>query len=714
MPTYSIPGPDGQVYSIDGPEGATREQVIAAIQSRMKATPKVEANDGRDHTGEEQAARIRGYSDDARKQGVIAAPLGFAEAALNAGSGIGSSIVGGIAGLARTGYGLATGEGFDKASEAGSGVIHSVQDAATYQPRTGVGKAAADALTIPMNIAKSMGREIGGDTGQFVGGDKGRLIGTSIGDVAPDIAGTLAGGVGALRGARALANRPTVPVAGRDFSPLRDLTPEQQARMDQMRSQGIEPTLGQITRDPQQFRFEDQTGKKEVGADLRTRELDTNDALIQAIEDNDTLRAGRGTAENTREVGATTARALEENAAESLKGVDEKYDAARAAGETEEVVDTTPLEQFLADNKPEALTVSALNSIAAKLESLKSIKGEDGITINDLENIYQSAGKLGKADDTAGHYMGQVKDVINQMTDGVGGDLYRDARKARLAHAMEYEDRGAIADLIDKKAGSRTDYKTASEDVFKKTVLNSSLEQLKDVTNSLLSKDPATNPGSWQAVRELQAETVRWILDQATSRGVLNERGAPGLSPTKLRDAVNSIGRDKLTHLLGPEVLARLDDTVANARNTKQAPGKVQGSDTSVNLHDNAQQMLMAEAKTHLLSKIPGVSVFAKYMAERAKARQMRQDISDALTPQRAGGAQVDAMAADANAQNRGAFFDAAGQTVTGAAPLAYTAASEADRRMLEKRSRAQNTMRKLSNLGRATSVDEAIQSVQP
>jgi len=40
MRTYRITGPDGKEYSIDGPEGATREQVIAKIQERMQSAPK--------------------------------------------------------------------------------------------------------------------------------------------------------------------------------------------------------------------------------------------------------------------------------------------------------------------------------------------------------------------------------------------------------------------------------------------------------------------------------------------------------------------------------------------------------------------------------------------------------------------------------------------------------------------------------------------------
>lgn len=39
MPTYSITSPEGKVYSIDGPAGATQEQVIAQIQAAQKSAP---------------------------------------------------------------------------------------------------------------------------------------------------------------------------------------------------------------------------------------------------------------------------------------------------------------------------------------------------------------------------------------------------------------------------------------------------------------------------------------------------------------------------------------------------------------------------------------------------------------------------------------------------------------------------------------------------
>src|SRR5690348_4557643 len=44
MRTYTITGPDGKDYSIDGPEGATREQVIAKIKERLGQQPVTQSD----------------------------------------------------------------------------------------------------------------------------------------------------------------------------------------------------------------------------------------------------------------------------------------------------------------------------------------------------------------------------------------------------------------------------------------------------------------------------------------------------------------------------------------------------------------------------------------------------------------------------------------------------------------------------------------------
>jgi hypothetical protein len=631
------------------------------------------------HAGGDQGRRIAQLAEEAlHSKSSLVPGIGVGEGLLNVATGLGSTAVGGIAGLARTIYNLPS-EGFDRATELGAQTAHTVQSAGTYQPRTPIGKIVSELASVPLGAAKEAGREIGGDIGQFAGGKQGRVAGESIGDVVPDLAATLAGGVAARAGARAIASRESVPIPGKDYSPLRDLSLEEQARMQRMTDQGIEPTLGQVTRDPQQFRFEDQTGKTQEGAALRERELDSNDALINAVQATDDMRAGRATAHNEREAGAMTARALEENANNSLKNMSDLYDKAKNSGETEVPVNTYPLEKFLAENRAESVAVPALRAIADKLEFLKE-QGDGVVTINGLENLYKSAGKLQQTDASAASFMREVKSQINDITEGVGGDLYREARQARLAHAMEFEDRGAVARLIDKKAGSRTDYKTASEDVFNKTVINSSLSELQDVTNSLLSRDPATSPQSWQAVRELQAQTIAHLVEKATEKGVPNERGAPGFSPTSFRNAVNNIGRDKLEWLLGSEAVTRLENAMRNAQDIKQAPGKVSGSDTSLNMRDAAERMALDDAKKHLFSRVPGVSTVARYLQNRAAAVEMQRRISDALTPRRASAAQIQQMAKDAETEQRRQTIANAARMAGPVAPMAMATSGSASR----------------------------------
>ena len=44
MPTYQITGDDGTVHKIDGPEGATREQVVNAIENALLEKETEEAD----------------------------------------------------------------------------------------------------------------------------------------------------------------------------------------------------------------------------------------------------------------------------------------------------------------------------------------------------------------------------------------------------------------------------------------------------------------------------------------------------------------------------------------------------------------------------------------------------------------------------------------------------------------------------------------------
>ena len=237
--------------------------------------------------------------------------------------------------------------------------------------------------------------------------------------------------------------------------------------------------------------------------------------------------------------------------------VNEAYEAARNAGETKQVVDTAPLEQWLANNAPEAISVPEINSIKAKLEALKKTTNGQ-VTIDDVENLYKAAGQLGKPGDPSGVFMRQVKNVINDMTEGAGGDMYRAARTQRKELANEFENTYRVAKLLGTKGGY-TDRAVALDDVFSHVVLDGSLEEMRTVTK-LLKKG---GPEGQQAYAELQGQTVQYLKDQLTK----NASGE--LSFAKLKSAIDTLDReDKLTYMFGKkgrENLIDLRDTVQDA-----------------------------------------------------------------------------------------------------------------------------------------------------
>ena len=271
-----------------------------------------------------------------------------------------------------------------------------------------------------------------------------------------------------------------------------------------------------------------------------------------------------------RKIGSLVDSALvKEFDAKKLK-VDKAYQAARDAGETKQVVSTAPLEQWLETNAGKAISVPEINSIKADLIALK--KATNGqVTIDDLEELYKSAGQLGKPGDPSGLFMKQVKGVINDMTDGAGGDLYRTARAQRAELGNQFENTYRVAKLLGTKGGY-ADRAVALDDVFSHVVLDGSLEEMRTVTK-LLKKGGAEGQ---QAYAELQGQTVQYLKDQLTK----NASGQ--LSFAKLKAAVDTLDReDKLTYMFGKQGR----DSLIDLRNTVQdalvkPPGSVNYSNT--------------------------------------------------------------------------------------------------------------------------------------
>lgn len=181
--------PDGTTVK-DVPQGTTK----AALAQKLKAGG-MDVPDGWLAPKPEMGAM--------RKAAEYIAPVGVGEALLNLGSGMASTVVGGLAGVA--GSVLPGPEG------QGARVSQAVQEAATYQPRTAVGKGVSNALTaIPEAIAHGadkMGQKATDATGSPL---IGTVVNTGLQSI-PMLAGGLAGKVGPLKPAEAV--KPEVKAA---------------------------------------------------------------------------------------------------------------------------------------------------------------------------------------------------------------------------------------------------------------------------------------------------------------------------------------------------------------------------------------------------------------------------------------------------------------------------------------------------------------------
>jgi len=378
------------------------------------------------------------------------------------------------------------------------------------------------------------------------------------------------------------------------------------AREIRAREQGIRLTKGEKTQDLGQLQFESDIAKEKpelAKALIQFKEGQKGDILRRFEQLSNETGAEFADATTARKIGTIVDKAIVKQFDDKKSLVDQAYIKAREAGETKQVVDTTKLEQWLENNAPEGIAVPQIPAIKAKLDALKKVTGGQ-ITIDDIENLYQTAGKLSKPGEQSAEFMGQVKGVINEITEGVGGDLYRAARTQRKELANDFENTYRVAKLLGTRGGYK-DRAVAFDDVFNHVVLDGSLEEMRTVTK-LLKKGGAQGQ---QAYAELQGQTIQYLKDQLT-------KGPSGqLSFAKLNNAIETLDReDKLTYMFGKqgrETLVEIRDAVSDA--LVKPPGSVnysnsgnvvmRGLDKLAKLHFPLAKTASEMAETSQLSK---------------------------------------------------------------------------------------------------------------
>lgn len=381
----------------------------------------------------------------------------------------------------------------------------------------------------------------------------------------------------------------------------------------------IELTKGQASRDFAQQQFEREAAKNpNVGEPLRQRFSDQNKKILQNFDawiDQTGAEGG-----SLRATGQVVTDALVQKSNRAKAEIRAAYEKAKESGAMQERVEVAPLEAYLEQHKPEAINAPVLSSVEAKLGYVA--KGGTA-SINDLEEVRKMVGRLGSKDATNAIFAKEVKGLLDEMTDGHGGDLYRKARGLRERYGREFNDHAVIDRLLDVKPGTK-DRAVAYEDVFSHSILKGSLDDVRTVRKVLQTAGPQGE----QAWKELQGATLQHIKDEITKNVQIDASGNQVISPARLNRLVAELDKDgKLDFVFGKQGAQQIRDVNGIAQDVLTSPpGAVNHSNTA---------SILTGVLDKVASKFTGVPFVGSatgYVSRELKDAGARRRVRDSLS----------------------------------------------------------------------------------
>lgn len=392
-------------------------------------------------------------------------------------------------------------------------------------------------------------------------------------------------------------------------------------------------TKGAKTREAEQLAFEKEQMKGQFGEPLRKRIEQNN---LEVLQNFDALVEMTG-AEVSQAGFAATGNKVIDALSQGLQGAKAKtsaaYKKAEKAGELQAPVSLDSLASYINQNMPESTVAPIINVAKNKGIQLGILKELDDGTVvalpADLKNtelLRQSISKTIGIEPTNKKFGSELKQVIDSSTEGVGGDLYKEARALRQQQARKFEGRAIVANLLTKVRG-KDDPKIEASEVFQKSILNGSPEEITFLKRVLFT----SGKDGQSAWKEVQGSTISHIQEVATSNVGTDSMGRKIVSPAKLNDAIKGLDKNgRLDIVLGKEKAQTVRDLNEVLQYVQTVP-----PGTLVNTSGTAGVILaaMAEAGTAgFLTGLPvpvlsGIRAALQYV----KDRKLKARIEDAL-----------------------------------------------------------------------------------
>lgn len=394
------------------------------------------------------------------------------------------------------------------------------------------------------------------------------------------------------------------PAAGARVSGGAAATPEVLRRTTTAEALPVPVTLtkGAATRDAQQLAFEKEQIKSDLGGPLRQRAEENN---LQALQNFDALvDMTDAQLMDLSSTGGAVVKSLTEGLTAAKNRTRAAYKAAENAGELENNVTLNAVVDYINENIPEGDLAPVLKAAQQKAIAIGAAAPDaegkliaQPVTLKQAESLRQTFQRAGfeGADQFHG---GSLRRVFDVETEGMGGDLYKKARQTRIDQARKFENRAIVARLIKNRKGME-DPQVAADQVFRKSILNSSPEEITFLKRVLLT----SGKDGQQAFKELQGATVRHLRDEATKGMGMDSQDRPLISPAKLHQSVQALDANgRLDVILGKknaQIVRDLDDVVRYV--TTVPPG------TLVNSSGTAGTLLAAMAEAGATGALTGL-----------------------------------------------------------------------------------------------------------
>lgn len=393
------------------------------------------------------------------------------------------------------------------------------------------------------------------------------------------------------------------------------IDPAAALRKNDFTAAGVDPTLGQITRDATQFATErNLRGAPGVGMPLQQRFDVQNQQLQSAIGNL------RGDPSEPYQAGKRLIAALQGADAPVKQGVDDLYDSAR-----DHLGRAAPMDAYgfsQAANK--ALDENMLGAyLPTEARSMLNDVSSGKIPFNvntavQMDSVLSGAQRQAGQGTPASLAIGHVRTALNSagIADNVGEDAKAAFDAARGAARQRFQALDAVPGM--KAAVSREE--PAIPDTFVRDyVINGKVEDVQRLAQVLQRNNP-------QAFQEARAQIGDQISRAAFGENVAGDKLA---APERLARALRTIGTDKLAAFYSPEEIGQLKTLSRVSAYINSTP-----SSAPVNTSNNIG------AVTMLASKIPGKG------AALALANSLLGSIRNANTVRAAVNAEVPQQAA--------------------------------------------------------------------